>query len=162
MYLEVPKIPENNILRRWTKEAVVYKSNAVHACTEADENKARKRALLLETLRLVNDPCAIEESVYHQAMDLLGRAACTNNTAADITTSANNKGSDSAVGVPLACPERTMKGGRPPATGLNAWLSKQSKNRKKEKRNVEESVMDWPDEENPPLKKTKRVSEIKQ
>ena len=90
MYLEVPKIPENNILRRWTKEAVVYKSNAVHACTEADENKARKRALLLETLRLVNDPCAIE-SVYHQAMDLLGRAACTNNTAADITTSANNK-----------------------------------------------------------------------
>ncbi|RLM69233.1 hypothetical protein C2845_PM17G11090 [Panicum miliaceum] len=116
IHLERTEIPKRNILKRWTKEAMGNKLEDT-APTSTESDQARKRALLLQTLRIVNGNDIIDEHRFIAAMEALtGRDSAVHHKRTDPTVEQaciNNLDGE----LPLSCPERTIKGGRPPSTG---------------------------------------------
>jgi len=92
-------------------------------------------------------------------MDLLAKASSPDTSIPEDQTADKVVETDSVPKIPLACPERTIKGGRPQGTDLNSWISRQHK-KKQNERKTDPCTLDWPEEENPPLQKRRRVMEI--
>ena len=62
--------------------------------------------------------------------------------------------------VPMSCPIRTAKGGRPPNSGLKSWLVGQKRKCRQDQVDSAAAVTDWPDEEAPRNRKMKLISDI--
>ena len=108
VHLDICKIPPKNIMKRWTKEASVCEQVTCGLKVGMDESKLMKKALLVETLRVVNNPCALDASIYQSAMDLLAKALSPDTSIPEDQTADKVVETDSVPKIPLACPERTM------------------------------------------------------
>ena len=160
LHLDRQEIPKFNIMRRWTKEAVVYKAHGEQTDIASDADQMRKKALMLQTLQIVHGPSPLDEQMFKNAMQALRPADRTQREDPPFDGQYQCSLHDDAGPVPLSCPPRTMKGGRPPSTGLNAWLSRKDKKRTLDSSLRDPISEDWPEEEMPPSKKTRCLKDI--
>ena len=56
----------------------------------------------------MNNPCALDASIYQSAMDLLAKALSPDTSIPEDQTADKVVETDSVPKIPLACPERTM------------------------------------------------------
>jgi hypothetical protein len=94
-----------------------------------------------------------------KAFKALQNIGASSSTSADDSASLTSPVDNGASDVPLHCPPRTLTGGRPPSTGLKAFLSR-SKKRQRGSCNNDCILRGWLDEENPTTKKKKTMQEI--
>ncbi|XP_039814154.1 protein FAR1-RELATED SEQUENCE 5-like [Panicum virgatum] len=160
VYLERQEIPRCNIMRRWTKEAIVHKLHEIETSVGSDVDEMRKKALLLQTLQVVHSNSGIDEQMFRNAMDALRMMPALQTSAGTIMQEDKRTVTFGDLETPAACPPRTMKGGRPASTGLKAWLGRSQKKRSAGRPTRDDETQDWPEEERPARKKTKRVSDI--
>ena len=121
----------------------------------------RKKALLMmQTLQLVHGPTAVDEQMFRNAMEALRALPAVQCTDGVIVQSGMSSMDIEHEQLPVSCPERTMKGGRPLSTGLKAWLSRNHKKRISECSSRDPLAEDWPEEERPDRKKTRRIIDI--
>ena len=142
-------------MKRWTKEAAPISSAGSEYRCQTDIDDMKKKALLYRTMQIVNGAEDIDEARFAAAMEALSGIPLNYS---DLNQQAEEFSDVNLIcepELPKSLPERTLKGGRPPSSGLKAWL-KSNEKRKKDQQ-VEALVRDWPDEENPPEKKTRRL-----
>ena len=70
VHLNKHEIPSGNILKRWTKEAVDRNPAQMASILPDDTDEVRKKALLFQTLKIVNGADAIGEERFRAAMDI--------------------------------------------------------------------------------------------
>ena len=71
LHLDRQEIPKFNIMRRWTKEAVVFKAHGEQTDIASDADQMRKKALMLQTLQIVYGPSPVDEQMFKNAMEAL-------------------------------------------------------------------------------------------
>lgn len=152
------QIPQGNIMKRWTKEAAPISSAGSEYRCQTDIDDMKKKALLYRTMQIVNGAEDIDEARFAAAMEALSGIPLNYS---DLNQQAEEFSDVNLIcepELPKSLPERTLKGGRPPSSGLKAWLKSNEKRKKVQQ--VEALVRDWPDEENPPEKKTRRLRDL--
>ncbi|KAF8706465.1 hypothetical protein HU200_030738 [Digitaria exilis] len=157
-YMEVPK---GNVLPRWTKQpSLALNTCTVQAASEDEADKLMKKALLLKTLEIVNGKRKLDEAGFKQAMTALEQEETAKQCDPVGSFCMQTFSSPTKCDVPLSCPKSSYTGGRPPNTGMKSWLAKTNKKVNKTSSDSESMPIDWPEEEAPKNKKTKRLKEI--
>ena len=147
-------------MRRWTKEGLEHSLSTDSKATMAAHNdNMRKKLLLARVFEIANKEATLSETAFHQAMEAMKDSTDPplEPALADIT---NTSAAAIAEVRPTACPPRTMLGGRPPNTGLQSWLASRKRSGNKTANSASALVADWLDEENPPTKKRRSISDI--
>ena len=108
----------------------------------------------------MHGPSHVDEQMFKNAMEALRPVV---RTQSEDRSSVEPSQCNLYVGgaqLPVSCPPRTMKGGRPPSTGLNAWLSRKDKKRSLDSSRRDPISEDFPEEEMPYRKKTRCLNDI--
>ncbi|CAN6372443.1 unnamed protein product [Urochloa humidicola] len=158
-HLDKRQIPKKNIMSRWTKLCDEDSSNSEYLRQLAINNDEEKRRMILKkAFELATKTTRISNYTFEQTMQALADAENSSNI---VRSKPSIKQKPKlAENQPTSCPASTFKGGRRPHTSLNSWLTSKKKKRSEESTNLEKATSDWPEEENPPLKKRRSVYEI--
>lgn len=161
--LDKSELPPKYVKKRWTKQAAQCHVENEVTCIggEHTESLLMKKVLLTKTIEVISGKASVTESGILHAIQALSTSAEASQAASEIQAPQQIEDVSNIGVMPIACPPRTVKGGRPPNTGLS--LGCLDKRRKKKKQDLVEasiSTADWPDKENPPNRKKKRVNDI--
>lgn len=160
-HVGVRELPTDNIMPRWTRMYDKHANNCSFAQHLARQNDEEKRKILLRrAFQLATRETKISNYSFDQAMLALSRAEsvpASMNKTPEIQNASSVK---IAAILPTSCPPSAFKGGRPPHAGLKTWTASMKKQKIGDASKTEAHVEDWPEEENPPLKKRRSLYEI--
>lgn len=130
-------------MARWMKVesnlAVTYDGNKSFALSAASVDQLQKHLLLRRVIEVTSGSSVLPSAAFTQAMSAMD----------SISTSSHNVAPTVDYNLPILCPSRSTKKGRPSNSSLQSWKDEQ-------KRKKREST----DEENPRGGKTRLVSDV--
>ncbi|RLM60486.1 hypothetical protein C2845_PM14G07240 [Panicum miliaceum] len=131
--LDKSELPPKYVKKRWTKQAAqCHVENEVTCIGGEHAESLLKKVLLTKTIEVISGKASVTESGILHAIQALPTSAETSQAASEIQAPQQIEDVSNIGVMPIACPPRTVKGGRPPNTGLKSWLSGQKKKKKKQ------------------------------
>ena len=161
VHLDKSEIPPKYVLKRWRKNAI-EKGQQNEMCTGStvEEESFLKRVLISKTMEVVSGRASVLRSGIFETLNAL--SACDAGTENVAVTKCCAMGEENMrlQNILTSCPDRTIKGGRPPSTGMKACLASRKRKCATEHSENDSLAQDWPDDENPPTWKKKRILDI--
>jgi len=158
VHLDKTEIPRYNIKHRGTKEAgqspgSSTSANGTMAMSETTDYM-QKMLLLKRLVELANSRTTLGEGVFFEAMQAMDRISSYRDTK-DNSNNRKALGNIDGGGVmPITCPPRPSRRGRPQNTSLHSWEIEQHKEKQQVIVKAGEQIKETTDEENPKGGKT--------
>lgn len=113
-----------------------------------------------KVFEIANRKTRISNYTFEQAMEALAAVDKRDKAEVDDKENSYNKHDWTELAVPTSCPPSTFKGGRPPHTRLKSWLASKKRSTSNKPIEPNKEAGDWPEDENPLLKKRRSLYEI--
>lgn len=159
VHLDKTEIPRYNIKHRGTKEAgqspgSSTSANGTMAMSETTDYM-QKMLLLKRLVELANSRTTLGEGVFFEAMQAMDRISSYGDTEDNSNNNRKALGNIDGGGVmPITCPPRPSRRGRPQNTSLHSWEVEQHKEKQQVIVKAGEQIKETTDEENPKGGKT--------
>ena len=148
-------------MKRWTKDATASSERIDDACISSVRVESLlKKVLLRKTLDVINGAASVQELCIMAAIQALCPSSHEEIKNAGTAAATPHAAAFPSELVPMSCPSQTVKGGRPPNSGLKSWLVGQKRKCRQDQVDSAAAVTDWPDEEAPRNRKMKLISDI--
>lgn len=164
MHLDRTEIPKCNIKERWTKEAGQDSVDGVGSSlvdqVRAQNDEMKRHVLVMKALELSQAKGPIDDEAYTDALRAMESIVPCRQSSIEMVNSTATDDACSVFGIshglPIACPMRPKRAGRPRDTSLKSW-KKHDKLEKDTRRKQEETkaVGDTNEEGNRPSKTIK-------
>ncbi|KAF8775567.1 hypothetical protein HU200_004341 [Digitaria exilis] len=160
VHVDKREIPAGNILRRWTKEGhIPTEETSIATALEKQSQNIQRKMVLAKACELAKMDNRKRLDTFVQGIEEVTHKTLINETSSQEICEVNDATPALQTLKPTSCPPRTIFGGRPPNTGLKSWLAS-NKKVVCQTEDPSSKASDWPEEEKPPKKKMKSISEL--